>query len=793
MKQRTRRQYLLVALMMIVTMIGSTACGSKNQPVDGTQEADQTVMESSTAEETVAEETSAEESPEKQTDAAQTEDDKAAGTAGDEKYVSAQTFTLEGGIPFEVSSSERYSEEKILQAAALVTDESSGNNGLISLSYDESISDRLVTAAVQRYCAENMDYYLSGKEAIALVARIQFTAKANLYDQYFYLDYHKEEKNVAPELKESVFSYLLTRLADYNQDYAELELGLTVSDQANEEKEAWLNAFAAMEKRFPSDFTKVEPEVTIFSVKEQGNEVLIGANEMLSIEYAGSKCSTQELHLLVLKKDDTGYTLVHDYCYYIRDDDNFEGIESYISMEPKEKIEVLVWDKKTGKWKRDGQVWGQEISIEEFGQVVAGVNAAQAKELMAQKEEWFAEYNGEKLQRAGSATFYRADEGESLEEILKCMVDSWYDDLPRTVGGCVITDYFLDIEEQPIYDSEEMVERATAFAWSWWLNYRESYRDTVSAFVYQVMALGTNDSCPLDENTWLIPYLNIYTKYEGTNFLSWDEYVSSQGELMKNGCMPQIREGSGAAFQYILMKKGNVYRLQKADEMNYSWAYYGSFWNDEAYGKEFEYELTSGEGSYYIAATEMGEGKYIGKESDSYIVIGSRKVHSGQVILNEQQKALLDGGATMKVMCDGQELDRITMRLSPEYRDGKWVMEMLYVGDGGLGSFTCLRSPDDNGLAAKVAGIDLTGEPYGGVGYYLETYEKHPASFYGFVWDDSEVRLELSGDIPIELSGGEFMTVAEFYENKTIYGFGMRFLVYEEDGQVVKLYGRATP
>ena len=55
------------------------------------------------------------------------------------------------------------------------------------------------------------------------------------------------------------------------------------------------------------------------------------------------------------------------------------------------------------------------------------------------------------------------------------------------------------------------------------------------------------------------------------------------------------------------------------------------------------------------------------------------------------------------------------------------------------------------------------------------------------------MRLELSGDIPIELSGGEFMTVAEFYENKTIYGFGMRFLVYEEDGQVVKLYGRATP
>ena len=80
----------------------------------------------------------------------------------------------------------------------------------------------------------------------------------------------------------------------------------------------------------------------------------------------------------------------------------------------------------------------------------------QSNVLMEKKADWFADYNGKKLQRTEKATYYRAD-----------------------------------------------------------------------------------------EDMWLIPYLDIYTKYEGSSYLSWESYVKNEGHLMKNGCMPKIREGDG--------------------------------------------------------------------------------------------------------------------------------------------------------------------------------------------------------------------------------------------------------
>ena len=153
-----------------------------------------------------------------------------------------------------------------------------------------------------------------------------------------------------------------------------------------------------------------------------------------------------------------------------------------------------------------------------------------------QRCQWFKEYNGEKLQRIAGTTddnyspakcpdilFYRADAGESMETVVQTMFRAIMDPLkvPSTTRTFTVTGYFLDEQQILVYDNEE--------------------------------------------NMWLLPLLNGYYAYEGTDSVTMDMAMNGKGA--KDGMVPLYRQGSSDEFQYVLIREGNVYRLQRAKDM----------------------------------------------------------------------------------------------------------------------------------------------------------------------------------------------------------------------------------
>ena len=153
--------------------------------------------------------------------------------------------------------------------------------------------------------------------------------------------------------------------------------------------------------------------------------------------------------------------------------------------------------------------------------------------------DWFAAYNGEKLQRITAQSiesyspalcpdiiFYRAEEGEAIDEILNKMIDAMIQPLtePSEVRPFTITEYRLEEQAYEIYD----------------------------------------ENVP---GVWILPYLNGYYSYTGTDFVTMETIMENEPELVKDGMVPFLRQGSEEVFVYILMQEGNVYRLQRAQDM----------------------------------------------------------------------------------------------------------------------------------------------------------------------------------------------------------------------------------
>ena len=67
------------------------------------------------------------------------------------------------------------------------------------------------------------------------------------------------------------------------------------------------------------------------------------------------------------------------------------------------------------------------------------------------------------------------------------------------------------------------------------------------------------------KNTWLLPYLNGYYAYEGTDVVTMA--VAKSGSKIQDGLVELFRQGSDEEFQFVLVREGNVYRLQRAIDM----------------------------------------------------------------------------------------------------------------------------------------------------------------------------------------------------------------------------------
>lgn len=354
MKKRTS---CLMSVILIVTMICCSACGRENvsetMPGAETKHAAETVpveetvpvVETVTAAEPIP---AAEPVPAAETvSAAEAETESIAETdpIAEAKplpsCLSAQTFTLNGDISFAVSDSERYSEEDILAAAAaLLSDEYFGWK-IRSLSYDESAQEALMEADSVEKIAQ---------ETVVFTAQIEPTTKGRIYSKYF-KDGYSSTPEVDDELEAVISAYLQSRLSDYNESYSPEVSGLTLSDQAAEECETWLHLLGEWEKGFSRGFQNIASDARILSVTECGDEIVVALNEWLSIQYGEkAEMGSGEEHLLALKRDGDGYVLMHDYCIYIRTDENFEGIENYVSDDLWDEIYVMAFDEEANQW-----------------------------------------------------------------------------------------------------------------------------------------------------------------------------------------------------------------------------------------------------------------------------------------------------------------------------------------------------------------------------------------------------------------------------------------------------------
>ncbi len=156
---------------------------------------------------------------------------------------------------------------------------------------------------------------------------------------------------------------------------------------------------------------------------------------------------------------------------------------------------------------------------------------------IAEIKEWFAEYNGEKLLRiAGTkddnyspstcpdVIFYSADGAVSREGALATLFEEIMKPLTVTSEArpFTVTKYALGEQKMTEYEDRE--------------------------------------------NMWILPYLNGYYAYEGTDLVSMETVMQHESDI-KDGMVPFMRQGSNGTFQFILVKEGNVYRLQRAVNM----------------------------------------------------------------------------------------------------------------------------------------------------------------------------------------------------------------------------------
>lgn len=150
--------------------------------------------------------------------------------------------------------------------------------------------------------------------------------------------------------------------------------------------------------------------------------------------------------------------------------------------------------------------------------------------------QWFSDYNGEKVQRIAGADddnyspatcpdiiFYRANSYETKEEVVNAMFRAIMEPLTEKSASrpFVVTQYSLEEQQIQIYAGEE--------------------------------------------NMWLLPMLNGYYAYTGTDGVTMETALNG-GDVI-NGMVPFFRQGSSESFQFILIKEGNVYRLQRAVDM----------------------------------------------------------------------------------------------------------------------------------------------------------------------------------------------------------------------------------
>lgn len=155
---------------------------------------------------------------------------------------------------------------------------------------------------------------------------------------------------------------------------------------------------------------------------------------------------------------------------------------------------------------------------------------------------WFVDYNGEVLQRILSSNkedeyngvmsradiiFYNTDEA-NVQVVVRKMIETMIEPLMEKSDLRTYTITKYELTEQPLIQ--------------------------------------------INENVWLLENISGYYSYEGCDVVTMEEALLNENDV-KDGMIRFQGQGSDAVFQYLLIKEGTVYRLQRAGEMGYGIEY----------------------------------------------------------------------------------------------------------------------------------------------------------------------------------------------------------------------------
>lgn len=196
--------------------------------------------------------------------------------------------------------------------------------------------------------------------------------------------------------------------------------------------------------------------------------------------------------------------------------------------------------------------------------------------LEADLEFWFEAYHGEQWQVIEADTqcstpidcddiiYYQPEQacdpqtaaGEMVDFLLSRMME------PSDLRSFTIIDYQLT--EQTIHTMEQGLD---LFERSY--DAREDGALEEAFMLWAKNALILGDFVPVEENMWyIIP--KAYYKYDGVcgPGITMEQEIAIQPELVKDGYIPFVAQGSTDMYQFILIKNGPVYRLQRLSGMH---------------------------------------------------------------------------------------------------------------------------------------------------------------------------------------------------------------------------------
>ena len=285
---------------------------------------------------------------------------------------------------------------------------------------------------------------------------------------------------------------------------------------------------------------------------ENGYYLLIGEEDIYQIEIVSDQISggCQNADGTPYEKGEKVWLEPLDGCTELRGlsiialdkEDQVQYVFSIPAYATKEEIINLIENDEWFEIPDDFIVMDNDIDFEVTDAVldyIGQIEAPSIREWLVyqaaeEKENYFSNYNNQKLQTirntpsdpaiSSDIIYYRNDTNQSLNEIVTEMITAIMEPFTKDDNGLpyVITDYKIND---------------------------------------QVLV-------PLQDGIWLIPYLDIYMKYEGTTLAgTMDHYIKAEPYLYQDGYMPLIRQGSDEAFMYVLMEHNGVYRLQRLEYM----------------------------------------------------------------------------------------------------------------------------------------------------------------------------------------------------------------------------------